>query len=871
MRIASKNCERILLGLRGPHFKENAWVAVITFIGLLLRLPGLNRDFWLDEVYSFLAARNIPLLTLLKRELFGEGLVEILMKPLTHLGMPNWVLRLPSLLFSVALIPVSYAVAHRLFGKRAACLAAVLVALSSFQVRYAQEARNYAAFALFSTLAMLLALSAWRRPRWYLWLGLGIAEALAFYAHYFALFAILGIGLLGIAKTLAILWKRREGRIREGLGFAASQFVLALLTLPTWPSLQQFLANQNLRVSLGSGTSDTALNAQFLLGLVQEFGFGSGWGAYTLLALFARGLAILVVRRNWTALALSALLFLPPLVILGSVSARHFTASRHFIFLQPVYLMIAAMAVVSLAEITAALARRLGARSVSVAALAGCAAALAFIVGAALPLRTLYLTEKEGWRSAAAFLNEAVTQEDRILVPDSLVEQYLSLLQPRLSSMITIAGEASALEAACASAEDVWLVFPDWNFLRRRPGSQDLLYWGVWDGRAINLDFSHVYVKRAQKNASGTQIKEDTARLLESLIASGQDDLATRVALAKLYVSLGKPDQAATVYRAVLARSPNAWVWTLLADAQIASGNPRDALQSCMAALDLNPGYANRAWFRTKLGGAYQMMGDDSRARAEFERANALSPAGGVLQLTVSPKDGITQNMLLTAEGGPFASGVVVEICRTASAAQECSQLTDVDRVNVSQIRFRMPADSEDSRYLVRALNPDGRKSGAFVIEVGERHAPSCVSISPSDLLTEVGTTIVVDAAYQDPDGWEDIVVAYLLIAPTPNPGPGTVMVGYNNGSNLLFLRDDNNTTWLGGLTPGRSGTAENASARLLASSSRVARSGDTLVVRFAIQFKRGFAGSQHIYLLAADRHGLKSQWSALGTCRVEN
>jgi mannosyltransferase len=53
-----------------------------------------------------------------------------------------WI-RLPSVLFAIASIPLLYALARRLIGEKAALAAAVLFALSPTDVYYSQEARGY--------------------------------------------------------------------------------------------------------------------------------------------------------------------------------------------------------------------------------------------------------------------------------------------------------------------------------------------------------------------------------------------------------------------------------------------------------------------------------------------------------------------------------------------------------------------------------------------------------------------------------------------------------------------------------------------------------------------------------------------------------
>ncbi len=87
--------------------------------------------------------------------------------PLYYLLLHGWqrllgdgaaMVRLPSALLGIAAIPVLYWAGRIFVGRRAAMVAATLLAVSPFHVRYGQEARMYALMALLGAL-MLWALA----------------------------------------------------------------------------------------------------------------------------------------------------------------------------------------------------------------------------------------------------------------------------------------------------------------------------------------------------------------------------------------------------------------------------------------------------------------------------------------------------------------------------------------------------------------------------------------------------------------------------------------------------------------------------------------------------------------------------------------
>ena len=113
--------------------------------------------------------------------------------------------RLPSLLAGTATIPLVFLVGDRTVGRRAALVAAALVALSPFMTYYSAEARGYQVMilcTLVSTLALLLVAEG-RSRAW--WVVYAFAAAGAMYTHYTAAFWLLaGFGWL--------LWARPDLR-----------------------------------------------------------------------------------------------------------------------------------------------------------------------------------------------------------------------------------------------------------------------------------------------------------------------------------------------------------------------------------------------------------------------------------------------------------------------------------------------------------------------------------------------------------------------------------------------------------------------------------------------------------------------------------
>ncbi len=143
--------------------------------------------------------------------LFGDG--EVGLRSLTAL-------------LGTALVPVTFLAAREVVSRRAAVVAAGLVALSPFLVWYSQEARAYALLALLGTASFGLAARARREPTWRALIGWGAVSALALATHYFAIFAIAAetVWLFG-----GLAGRRRQLGVAVGVPVAIGAALLPLL------------------------------------------------------------------------------------------------------------------------------------------------------------------------------------------------------------------------------------------------------------------------------------------------------------------------------------------------------------------------------------------------------------------------------------------------------------------------------------------------------------------------------------------------------------------------------------------------------------------------------------------------------------------
>jgi uncharacterized membrane protein len=118
-------------------------------------------------------------------------------------GTGEFGLRAISAIAGVAMVPVAFLLGAELRDRRAGVAAAALVAVNPMLLWYSQEARAYALFALLTALSALYFMRALDRGRRRDFIAWGIASALAFATHYFAVFPV-------VAEAFWLL--RRRGR-----------------------------------------------------------------------------------------------------------------------------------------------------------------------------------------------------------------------------------------------------------------------------------------------------------------------------------------------------------------------------------------------------------------------------------------------------------------------------------------------------------------------------------------------------------------------------------------------------------------------------------------------------------------------------------
>ena len=186
------------------------WLAAITVVAAALRLYGIDKSLWLDEIITVAhAGRPFHEYFTASRILSNHLLHTLLVRGAVRIaGHEEWAIRLPAVAFGVATVPAVYALARVVLRRREALLAALILATSYTHVFFSQNSRGYAALVFWTAVATGLLMRALAGDRARDWWGFAVASFLAC-----ATMVLGGFTLVGQATVLLLVAARvrRDG------------------------------------------------------------------------------------------------------------------------------------------------------------------------------------------------------------------------------------------------------------------------------------------------------------------------------------------------------------------------------------------------------------------------------------------------------------------------------------------------------------------------------------------------------------------------------------------------------------------------------------------------------------------------------------
>lgn len=361
-----------------------AAVTGVAFVG--------RKNFWLDESYSFIAAHR-DLADLARLVVHDESNMAAY-----YLGLHFWLdvgrsegtLRLLSVPFFVAAVPVCAVLGRQLVSPAAGLLAGLLTALNPMAVEYGQEARSYSMLLLVSAGSTLLFVGLVTGPaargRQVAW---AVVTGLSVYVHYFSL-------LVPVAQLASLLVLPDAVRRLRSLLPA-----LALVTLLVLPQVAMAAVQGGSKDLPGADEPSLLLPGRLLHTMT-----GSLVLMLPVVVVLAVSLAATagVVRRegrgedSWRLLLLWSWLAVPPSIAFVVSFVKPLWSDRYLIVSLPALLLLLGHGVTVLAD------RRLR----------GLAAAV-LVITSLVALGTYYrepVKAEADWRAATAFLQSGAEPGD---------------------------------------------------------------------------------------------------------------------------------------------------------------------------------------------------------------------------------------------------------------------------------------------------------------------------------------------------------------------------------------------------------------------------------------------------------------------------
>lgn len=161
---------------------------LIVLIALILRFININQSLWLDEAINVNNAAALDFKSLiLNYSLFDfhPPLYSVILKAwIIAAGTSEVAVRIPSVIFGVATVYVTYLIGRRLFEEKTALIAATLIATSPLAIYYSQEARMYSLAALAAGVSVYFFLTLLKKDSLSSWIGFITSTVAMLYSDY---------------------------------------------------------------------------------------------------------------------------------------------------------------------------------------------------------------------------------------------------------------------------------------------------------------------------------------------------------------------------------------------------------------------------------------------------------------------------------------------------------------------------------------------------------------------------------------------------------------------------------------------------------------------------------------------------------------
>jgi hypothetical protein len=196
----------------------------------------------------------------------------------------------------------------------------------------------------------------------------------------------------------------------------------------------------------------------------------------------------------------------------------------------------------------------------------------------------------------------------------------------------------------------------------------------------------------------------------------------------------------------------------------------------------------------------------------------------------------------------------------------------------VTASQYNLPTLTADTVYYwkIVARSSCGNTSGPVwrfrTVAFGPNRPPVNGTIAPNSGGGPAGRMVYFSSSWSDPDGSPDLKACRFHVGRwgAPKSLAGNAIMLYQARTNKVLLRNDRGTRWWGGRLVGSSNVVQNSQVKVYCARTTVTRAGNTISVRWAVEFKPAFRGRTKMYLKARDLAGATSDLEQKGTWTVQ-
>lgn len=433
-------------------------VAALSALALALRLWQLNSCLWLDEIFTTTEILREPIGRIVtmfpsqNQHMFYSVLAR---GCVVAFGEHAWSVRLPSVMFGTACVPVLFLLGKRLIGERSALLACCLMTVSYHHVWFSQNARGYMGLLFFTLLATWIWIEASRRRSGGWWVLYAATVALGAWMHMTMVFVAIAHAVIHLAGVAARLGGRASRDMNDSRSLVAipvaAWCLSATLTLQLYAlALPEFLESALHEVSLPSEwTQPLWVVRESVVNLA-----GAGWRG-PVLALLGGCVTVLGGVDLWRRDRAAAVGLVLPGVLAGGTMAvlGHNLWPRFFFFCMGFAVLIAVHGIVVMPRIL--IPRTATPRLRSVADRLGMAMAIVLVFGSIAMLPRVYALPKQDFVGARDFVARTQVPGEAVVAVGLAGKAYGLYYAPHWAT----AQDHDELERARASCRRLWLVY----------------------------------------------------------------------------------------------------------------------------------------------------------------------------------------------------------------------------------------------------------------------------------------------------------------------------------------------------------------------------------------------------------------------------